>query len=218
MSVRRQAVSHLSCAALAGALAVAILCLTPTRGVWREGEQGHRVPGHVWTGSPSRDTATATAVRTDPVEVVAANTVWWDDDILMKPVATSSGDRWARFEQEYGIKQESASALGRMIQSAKYGLDTMCFNAQEAAKELEFTHDFGEDSVSDLGTGAAQPDYSVPMVGQLGHAQLQSEVTVHDPQTGEAFVGLKLAIPFGPGLGTPSKVPHSRPGRDEAGE
>jgi hypothetical protein len=161
------------------------------------------------------NTATTATVRTNATGTAAANTALWDDDVV-KSAGTSSGDRWERFEQEYGIKKESASTLGRMIQSAKYGLDTMCFTAMEGAKELEFTYDFGVDSES--GTGAAQPEYSVPMVGRLGHAQLKSEVTVHDPQTGEAFIGLKLAIPFGPGQGTPPKVRHSRPGRDEGSE
>jgi hypothetical protein len=35
--------------------------------------------------------------------------------------------------------------------------------------------------------------------GGFGHAQFKSEVTIHDPQTGEAFIGLKLAVPFGQG-------------------
>ena len=172
----------------------------------------NRLAEQVSLGPLAMNTATTAPASTNAVEIAAANTALWDDDVL-KPAATSSGDRWEKFEQEYGIKKESTSTLGRMIQSAKYGLDTMCFTAIEGAKGLEFTHDFGVDSES--GTGAGQPDYSVPMVGRLGHAQLESEVTVHDPQTGEAFVGLKLAIPFGPGQGTPSKVPHSRPGRDE---
>jgi hypothetical protein len=155
-------------------------------------------------------------VRTNAVEIASANTALWDD--ILKPTTTSAGDRWVKFEQEYGIQEESGSALGRMIQNAKYGLDTMCFTALEGAKELEFTHDFGEDSESAFGTGGAQPDYSVPMVGRLGHAQLKSEVTVHDPDTGEAFVGLKLTIPFGPGLGRSSVVPHSRMDRGEGKE
>lgn len=192
-----------------------ILCLSPTRGVWRESVPANRLAGHVSPGPLAMNTATTAPASTNTVETAAANTALWDDDVL-KPGATSSGDRWEKFEQEYGIKQESPSTLGRMIQSAKYGLDTMCFTALEGAKELEFTHDFGVDSES--GTGEAQPDYSVPMVGRLGHAQLKSEVTVHDPQTGEAFIGLKLAIPFGPGQGTTPKVPHSRLGRDEGSE
>jgi len=215
MSVRRQAVSHLGCVALAGALAVVILCLSPTRGAWREAVPANRLADTISPGPLAMNTVTTAPASTNTIEIAAANTALWDVDVL-KPRAMSSGDRWEKFEQEYGIKKESASTLGRMIQSAKYELDTMCFTAMEGARELEFTRDFGIDSEN--GTGEAQPDYSVPMVGRLGHAQLKSEVTVHDPQTGEAFVGLKLAIPFGPGQGTPSKVPHSRLGRDEGSE
>jgi hypothetical protein len=91
----------------------------------------------------------------------------------------------------------------------------MCFTAQEAAKKLEFTYDIGEESASALGTGTAQPEYSLPLLGRIGQAQLKSEVTVHDPQTGEAFVGLKLAIPFGPGGREASEVPRRRVSRSE---
>jgi len=230
MSVRRQTVSHSSRVALAGALAVAILCLAPTRGVWKEtvranGLAGFGPPkplslsGSKATTSPgpfAPDTGTTATVQPNDVGIAALDTGLLDDHELrlLTPPTTSAGDRWAKFEQEYGIKQESGSAFGRMIQNAKYGLDTMCFTAMEGAKELEFTHDFGEES--DRGTGVAQPDYSVPMVGRLGQAQLESEVTVHDPNTGEAFVGLKLAIPFGPGLGRSSEVPRSRLDRGES--
>jgi hypothetical protein len=189
------------------------MCLGSVYSVWGQEAQTNRLVDYVSPAYFSPDPATATTAGTNGVEIVAANAFIWED--VLKPATTSPGDRWAKFEQEYGDERKSASAFGRMIQTAKYGLDTACFTAQEAAKELEFTHDFGEDSVSDLGTGAAQPDYSVPMVGRLGHAQLKSEVTVHDPQTGEAFIGLKLAIPFGPGLGQSSEVPRSPLRRSE---
>ena len=91
------------------------------------------------------NTVTAATVPTNVVEITEANLASWDDDV-QKTGASNSGDRWEKFEQDFGIKQESPSTFGRMIQSAKYKLDTMCFTAMEGAKELEFTHDFGVDS------------------------------------------------------------------------
>jgi len=150
--------------------------------------------------SPSLLTRNASpnALAPDNVADTPVAKVGSGDDVL-KPTTTTAGDRLVRFEQEYGVARESTSSIGRMIQAAKYGLDKMCFTAQEAAKKLEFTYDIGEEPASALGSGTAQPEYSLPMFGRFGHAQLKSEVTVHDPQTGEAFIGLKLSVPFGPG-------------------
>src|ERR1700733_14811476 len=54
---------------------------------------------------------------------------------IIPPAATTSIDRWMIFESEYGIQQGNPSAIGRMIQVAKYGLDRMTFTAQESAKK-----------------------------------------------------------------------------------
>src|ERR1017187_10123147 len=62
---------------------------------------------------------------------------------LIKPTAMTSGDRWSVFESEYGIQEVSSSAIGRIFQAAKYGLDRMTFSAQETAKKCEFTYDLG---------------------------------------------------------------------------
>src|ERR1035437_5682723 len=122
-----------------------------------------------------------------------------DVDDIIKPKTTTPADRWMKFESEYGIEQESPSPIGRMFQVAKYGLDRMTFTAQETAKRFEFTYDLGDVPANEPGSRIPAPQYSLPMFGRFGHAQLKSEVTIHDPQTGQAFIGLKLAIPFGQG-------------------
>ncbi len=104
-----------------------------------------------------------------------------------------------KFESEYGIQEKSLSPIGRMFQVAKYGLDRMTFTAQETAKRFEFTYDLGDAPANEPGSRIPAPQYSLPMFGRFGRAQLKSEVTIHDPQTGQAFIGLKLAIPFGQG-------------------
>jgi len=103
-----------------------------------------------------------------------------------------------------------------MLRAAKYGLDTMCFAAQETAKRLEFKYDLWEESPASFGSGMARPEYSLPMFGRFGHAQLKSDVTVHDAQTGEAFIGLKLTIPFGPGARESSEAPRGGLRRSES--
>ena len=118
---------------------------------------------------------------------------------LIKPTAMTSGDRWTVFESEYGIQVASSSAIGRIFQVAKYGLDRMTFSAQQTVKRLEFTYNIANEPSNVASTQAATPQYSLPMFGRFGHAQLKSVVTIHDPQTGQAFIGLKLSIPFGQG-------------------
>ena len=118
---------------------------------------------------------------------------------IIKPGATTPADRWVKFENEYGIEQENPSAIGRIFQVAKYGLDRMAFTAQETAKRAEFTYDLGDAPLNDSANRAIAPQYSLPMFGRFGRAQFKSEVTIHDPQTGQAFIGLKIAIPFGQG-------------------
>jgi hypothetical protein len=118
---------------------------------------------------------------------------------IIKPGITTSADRWTKFESEYGIEQESLSPIGRMFQVAKYGLDRMTFTAQETAKKCEFNYDLGCAPPNESGSRSAAPQYSLPMFGRFGRAQMKSEVTIHDPQTGQAFIGLKLSIPFGQG-------------------
>lgn len=207
MGVTRQIVSHSSRAVPAGALLVAIMYLGSTDGVWGQEAQTNRLADYVSPAYFTPDPVAPASAGTNGAEIVAANASLWDD--VLKPATTSPGDRWVKFEREYGVERKSSSTVGRMIQTAKYGLDTMCFAAQEAARKLEFTYAIGEESATAFGSGTAQPEYSLPMFGRLGHVQLKSEVTVHDPQTGEAFIGLKLAIPFGPGLGQSSEVPRS---------
>lgn len=103
--------------------------------------------------------------------------------------------------------EERASRFGKILQAAKYGLDKACFTVQEAAKKLEFKYDTAEAASGVLGGDAGEPQYSLPVFGRFSHAQLQTEVTVHDPQTGQTFFGVKLVVPFGEGGPAVLEVP-----------
>ncbi len=137
------------------------------------------------------------AIRTNATPAAEAKVCDLGD--CLKPACATAADRWMIFESEYGIQDASPSPIGRMFQAAKYGLDRMTFTAQEGAKSLEFTHNIADEPSGDTALQDVTPQYSLPMFGKFGHAQIKSEVTIHDPQTGEAFIGLKLAIPFGKG-------------------
>ena len=134
-----------------------------------------------------------TNINTSPAFTVPS----WSE--TLKPNFGTAGDRLVRFEQEYGMDPESGSPFGRALQLAKYGLDKACFTVQEAARKLEFKYDTAEATSGALGGDVGSPQYYLPVFGRFGHAQMQTVVTVHDPQTGQAFFGAKMTLPFGPG-------------------
>ncbi len=197
--------SYLSRAVLSRVVIAFILCFGFIHSGLAQGTQVNRLVDYVSPSLLTRSATPSTSAQANIVDAPVAEVVSGDD--VLKPSVTSSGDRLVRFEQEYGVERESTSSIGKMIQTAKYGLDKMCFTVQEASKKLEYTYDIGSEPPSALGSGTAQPQYSLPVFGRFGLAQLKSEVTVHDPQTGEAFIGLKLSIPFGPGGREQSEVP-----------
>jgi hypothetical protein len=103
----------------------------------------------------------------------------------------------------------SGSTFGRVLQAAKYGLDKMCFTVQEATKKLEFKYDTAEATSGVLGGDAGEPQYHLPLFGRFSHAQFQTVVSVHDAQTGQTFMGVKLTLPFGPGGEGAFEAPHT---------
>jgi hypothetical protein len=208
--------SHSTRAALTAVAATATVCFGL---VWCARGAGAGADQRMDSGLLSRSFLEDTPgifAQTNTVETEATGSQLGDDFRYSASRNSTSGDRWVRFQQEYGLEMESASAFGRMLQTAKYGLDTMCFAAQETARKLEFRYDVWEESPSSFGSGMAEPEYSLPMFGRFGHAQLKSEITVHDAQTGEAFIGLKLSIPFGPGGRESSEAPRGGIHRSES--
>lgn len=174
-----------------------VVCFGLGSNVLAQSMPNTRLVDYVSLSNLSQSHETHPIVPTNVSSVVEAKTQQLGD--LIKPCTTTSIDRWMVFESEYGIQEASPSAIGRIFQAAKYGLDRMTFTAQETAKRCEFTYDLGDESSNDSGSRPIAPQYSLPMFGKFGHAQIKSEVTIHDPQTGQAFIGLKLAIPFGQG-------------------
>ena len=173
------------------------LCFSPVSCLFAQVSQPTRLVDFVSPSVLSRRSVSPPAVCTNVDLFAEARDQGLCD--LIKRTTTTPADRWLKFEGEYGIREESPSPIGRIFQVAKYGLDRVTFTAQETARRLEFTYDVGDVPASDTSSRSAAPQYSLPMFGRFGHAQLKSVVTVHDSQTGEAFVGLKLAVPFGQG-------------------
>ena len=174
-----------------------VACVGFVPGVFAQAAQTNQLVGYIsptlLSSSATPDFSLETNINTD----TAIETPSWSG--IFKPNLGTAGDRLVNFEQEYGMDPESGSPFGRALQLAKYGLDKACFTVQEAARKLEFKYDTGEATSGVLGGDVGNPQYNLPVFGRFGHAQLQTVVTVHDPQTGQAFFGAKMTIPFGPG-------------------
>jgi len=198
MKLKPRSVNRSSRAVLWGAVAGSVVCSGAIICAQAQSAHNTLLVDYVTPSRLSQPTAPQPAMQTNVISTAEAKGRDFGNDII-KPTATTPADRWIKFEREYGIEQESPSAIGRVFQAAKYGLDRMTFTAQETAKRCEFTYDLGDEPPNDPGGRCAAPQYSLPMFGRFGRAQFKSEVTVHDPQTGQAFIGLKLSVPFGQG-------------------
>jgi hypothetical protein len=184
--LKPRSINGSSQAVLVGVIAGSVVCLG-------------LIPSVLAQASPNLQLASYVPQSRESRSVPAANTNAVPETKLIKPSVTTPVDRWIVFENEYGIQDKSPSAIGRMIQAAKYGLDRMTFTAQESAKRLEFNCNIGDDPANGPGSRPCAPHYSMPVFGKFGQAQIKSEVTIHDPETGQAFIGFKLSIPFGQG-------------------
>jgi hypothetical protein len=182
MKVKPKSINRSSRAVLLGAVAGPVVCFGLSLSVLAQATPYIRLVDYVSPSLLSSLQALRPMIPTNTALTVETNA--WDMGDLIKPTTTTSADRWIIFE---------------MLQAAKYGLDRMTFTAQETTKRLEFTYNIADEPSTDTGSQAATPQYSLPMFGRFGQAQLKSDVTIHDPQTGEAFIGVKLVIPFGQG-------------------
>ena len=181
---------------MVGVLAAGVVYLGLASRTFAQAAQTNRLVEYVSPIRLSPDATADSSVQTNIGDFGSITAPSWGD--ILKPNTGTSGDRLVSFEQEYGMGEESASTFGKALQAAKYGLDKMCFTVQEAAKKLEFKYDTSEATSGVLGGDAGEPQYSLPVFGRFSHAQLQTVVTVHDPHTGQAFLGVKLRVPFGP--------------------
>jgi hypothetical protein len=192
---------------MVGILAAGVVYLGLIPRTFAQAAQTNRLVEYVSPSRPPPDAPTDPTTQTNIGESASITAPSWGE--LLKPNTKTSGDRLMRFEQEYGMGEESGSTFGRVLQAAKYGLDKMCFTMQEATKKLEFKYDTAEATSGVLGGDAGEPQYHLPVFGRFSHAQFQTVVTVHDPQTGQTFFGVKLTVPFGPGGQEALEAPRS---------
>jgi len=114
--------------------------------------------------------------------------------------ALSAGERWEKFEAEFGVTNKNSSATMGTVESAKYQLDKSTFALQEFVNSVtsSLSFDYG---MSDLtgckpsSTTAPPPRNANPILDCLGNARFKSDInlTLASPP----FVGVRLVMPIG---------------------
>ena len=99
-----------------------------------------------------------------------------------------------------GMQPGQAAAFEREYEKATYGRDWAALNAEQPATQLEFSYNAVDPAPLTSTDKREQPDFALPLFGASGQMQLRSDLTTHDPQTGAAYIGLKLNVPFGSGM------------------
>jgi hypothetical protein len=120
--------------------------------------------------------------------------------VAVRPTALTSGERWEKFEAEFGITNKNSSAMMGSVESAKYQLDKSTFAMQEFVNSVVDTLSF-DYGVSDLTgskpsstTAPPQPNAN-PVLDSLENARLKSDINL--TLAGPPFVGVRLVMPFG---------------------
>jgi hypothetical protein len=111
-----------------------------------------------------------------------------------------AGQRWERFQAEFGLGKKNPSFILSSIEVAKYQLDEATFSIQEFARNVEqsLKFDYG---IADLVGAAPYVSSSVRrstgnfMRDSLEQARLKSDIRLLAGR--ESFVGFKLEMPFG---------------------
>lgn len=114
----------------------------------------------------------------------------------------TQGERWEKFEAEFGIHEKDPSLIKGSIESAKYRLDRTVFALNEFVQNVEhaLSFDYG---LRTLGRGSSTSESaravsssSIPLWDAIENARFKSDIDLDVPG-GRAFVGVRLVLPIG---------------------
>lgn len=113
------------------------------------------------------------------------------------PVLTQRPDRWERFEEEFGMKQEHLPVALDAIAHAKYGADITVFGVNtilqrlETVLELRYTR-------GQIVTVFSSPPTGPPHRSQSPFSLEDTRLKVDFELTsGKPYIGVRLVFPFG---------------------
>ena len=112
--------------------------------------------------------------------------------LLTRRHEPTMGERWEKFEKEFGIQERSQSPFKSMLQSLMYSVDESLFVAKDLADNiddaLDFEYHFAKPK---LPKGSFNPRRN-----SIDSAYVKFDVDLK-PTRGAASVGLKLVVPLG---------------------
>ena len=129
-----------------------------------------------------------------------------NDDIAVPNVQSprklsTSGERWEKFEVEFGIPHKDSSLFKGSMEAAKYRLDRTLFGVQEFVQDFQNAvafdyqlRSFGRSSSSTNRLAASS--VPIPLWDTMENARLQSDIDLN-MRAGRAFVGVQLVLPIG---------------------
>ena len=148
-------------------------------------------------GSMSTNLATGTASRAGSLDAEAARRAMKEPHRDL-----TQGERWEKFEVEYGILQKNSSLVKSSLESAKYRLDKTTFAVNEFVHGVQdaFSFDYelrslGRGTHTNESTRIASSS-SIPLWDAVENARLKSDIDLDVPG-GRAFVGVRLVLPIG---------------------
>lgn len=114
---------------------------------------------------------------------------------------STSGERWEKFEVEFGIPYKDPSPIKGSMESAKYRLDRTLFGMQELLQGVQnavsFDYELRSLSHSSSSTNhLTTSSVPIPLWDTMEKARFQSDIDVN-MGAGRAFVGVRLVLPIG---------------------
>jgi len=115
--------------------------------------------------------------------------------------SSTSGERWEKFEAEFGIGKKDPSVIKASIASAMYELDRSLFGMQEFVHDVQTAVSF-DCELRTLGHASSSTRHSmvssvpIPWWDTMEKARFQSDIDLNTAG-GRAFVGVRLMLPLG---------------------
>jgi hypothetical protein len=114
----------------------------------------------------------------------------------------TEGERWEKFEAEFGLAEKDPSLIKGSLESAKYRLDKTVFEVNDFVQNVEnaLSFDYGLRPALDReGTNTAPRSAApspIPLWDMVQNARFKSDIDLNVPR-GQAFVGVRLVLPIG---------------------
>jgi hypothetical protein len=121
--------------------------------------------------------------------------------VQMRSKDLTAGERWEKFECEFGIPQKDPSLMKGSMETAKYQLDRTCFEMQEVVHYIQ-DNVFFDCGLRNIGQTSSSSDrctfwqVPIPLWETLQQARLKSDIDLN-LASGHAFVGVQLVLPIG---------------------